>query len=121
MKKRLVPALLLLGYCIPFVFLSMYGDAAHGTMWLYALMAVGFGGLCFGSVRARQVWIVPLGNVLSFLSSCLCIRQFSTEKWEWYFKPLTAGQFLLVISLAAFALQIGFAWRICRKPRKEPV
>lgn len=124
MNKRLISILLRLGYCIPFVFLSMYGDAAHGTMWLYALMIAGFGGLCFGAVRSGQFWIVPVGNLLSFTMSCLCIQKFSTEKWSWYFKPLTANQFLLMLSLAALALQMGFAlgaWRKAKKASRWPI
>ena len=44
-KKPLIRVLLLLGYCIPFVFLAMNEDAITGTLWFYLVMILGFGAL----------------------------------------------------------------------------
>lgn len=107
MKTWLFRIFLLAGYCIPFAFLAMYGDAAYGTMWLYGLLIAGFGAL---SIKAKHFSLVSLGNLLSFLSSHICLSYFSTEKWEWYFKPLTANRFLLALSAAAWVIQVWLLW-----------
>lgn len=106
MKKIFIKILLILGYCIPFVFLAMNEDAQKGTLWFYLVMLIGFGVLCFGSIRTKNTWIVTVGNVLSFLSSCIFAWHFQTEKWEYYFKPFLPNQLIIFETLLVFAIQI---------------
>ena len=87
MKKNLIRAVLLLGYCAPFVFLAMNEDATFGSLWFYLVMIIGYGALCYGSVKTKNSWIVVVGNVLSFASTRIFAWRFRTEKWEYYFKP----------------------------------
>ena len=89
MKKNILKIILLLFYCIPFVFLAMNEDVIRGTLWLYLVMIIGFGALCYGSVKISSHWIVVVGNILSFASTWVCTMLFQTEKWGWYFNILT--------------------------------
>ena len=87
MKKNFIRVLLLLGYCVPFVFLAMNEDATVGTLWFYLIMIIGFGILSYASAKTKNSWIVVIGNILSFASSCIFAWNFQTPKWEYYFKP----------------------------------
>lgn len=117
MNKWLVSVLLLGGYCIPFVFLSTYGDATYDTMWLYVLMIVGFSLLGFCTIKSKQFAIVILGNIISFLSSYICSSQYYADEWNWYFKPFTPNMLIVIISIVAFGVQIGFALSVYKKQR----
>ncbi len=108
MKRNLIKAVLILGYCIPFVFLAMNEDATSGTLWFYLVMMAGFGLLCFGSIKLKSGWIVIVGNLLSFVSSCAFAWIFQTEKWEYYFKPFLPNQLIIFETVIAFIIQIIF-------------
>ncbi|MGL5253410.1 MAG: hypothetical protein ACRC9L_00030 [Brevinema sp.] len=108
MHKWLIRAMLLMGYCIPFAFLSIYGDATYDTMLLYCLMIVGFGGLCFSAIKYKQFLVVIIGNAFSVASSYICVQLFYTEEWGWYFKPFTANILIFIISIIAFLIQLCF-------------
>lgn len=116
MKKLIIRVILLLGYCIPFVFLAMNEDATVGTLWFYLIMILGFGVLCYVSIKSQNTWIVIAGNILSFFSSCIFIYFFQTGKWGWYFKPFTPYLFVLFATIFAFVIQIAIV--ICRKRGK---
>ncbi len=119
MKNNLIRAILLLFYCIPFVFLAMNEDAATGTLWFYIIMTAGFVTLCYGSIKSKNSWIVTAGNILSFISSCIFTFFFKSEKWDWYFKPFTPYQIIIFETLLAFAIQIIFIMYNARKKEKK--
>ena len=102
---------LLAAYCIPYAYLAIWGDAVHGTMLLYALMAAAFFLLCKGAAKLRSVATVVIGNLISTAASCLCLAEFGPQDMAAYFKPFTAWSLLLVISLAASAMQGFYVWR----------
>lgn len=110
MKKYLIRILLILGYCIPFVFLAMNEDAQKGTLWFYLVMIAGFFGLCYGCIKTKNGIIIPVGNVLSFISSCAFALLFHTEKWEYYFKPFLPNQLIIFETVIAVGIQI-IMWR----------
>lgn len=111
MKSWAVRILLLLGYCVPYAFLSMNGDTAYDTMLLYGVMIICFALLCWLSVKTQNSVIIIVGNILSCLSSYLFILQYQMEKWEWYFKPFSANSLLILLSIMALLLQAAFAYR----------
>ena len=121
MNKWLIRGLLMLGYGIPFVFLSMYGDAIYDTMLLYALMIVVLVVLCFSVVRSKQFMIVIFGNLLSFIISYSCLQHFYTDIWGWYFKPFTAKGLLVAISIITTLIQLIFVCSSYRKERKKGI
>ena len=118
MQKNITKALLLLGYCLPFVFLAMNEDATAGTLWFYLIMIVGFGALCFGSIKTKNLLIVVVGNILSFVSSCIFAWLFQTEKWEYYFKPFLPNQLIILETIIVFFIQFIFVVYYSRKVTK---
>ena len=117
MKKILLLALV--GYCIPFSFLAMFCDVTFDSMWLYALMIIGYGFLCWFSIRYRSLPTLLLGNALSCGVSVVCVKLFQTEEWAWYFKPFTAMNMVIVISVAAFIIQL-IIWLVTKNRQKSP-
>ena len=61
MKKK--DMLMLLPYCVPWIFLALYGDEAYGIAWQYgvvlAILAVGAG------VLREHGRVLLFGNLLS--------------------------------------------------------
>ncbi len=108
MKNVIVKICLILGYCVPFVFLAMNEDATTGTLWFYLIMIIGFGSLCFGCIKIKSPLIVVIGNILSFISTCIFAWVFKTEKWEYYFKPFLPNQLIVFESTFTFLIQIIF-------------
>lgn len=119
MKKIFLRLLLILGYCIPFVFLAMNEDATFGTLWFYLIMAVGFGGLSYISAKSKNAWIIFIGNILSFVSTCLFAWCFQTEKWEYYFKPFLPNQLIIIETVIVFVVQIIIARSVSKKYKED--
>lgn len=117
MEIKKIQLIILLGFCAPYAYLSMYWDMTYGTMVLYCVMAAALGLLCWSSIRINSLRTLIVGNILSFAVTCLCILRFHTEEWSWYFKPLTALQLAAVLSVLATAAQYS-AWVIAKKNRK---
>ena len=102
----MIKILLLSGYCIPFVSLAMNEDATIGTLWYYLIMIIGFCVLCYASAKSKNTWIVFVGNVLSFASSCIFAWMFQTPNWEYYFKPFHSNQLIVFETVVVFVVQI---------------
>ncbi len=105
-KKIITRIILIVAYCIPFVFLALHGDATSGTMSFYAIMVLGFAILCWFALKTDNVSIIVVGNILSTISSYLFWTNSRLGPMEWYFKPLTAHSMLVAISVIAFACQM---------------
>ena len=117
MKKTIVRIILLLCYCIPFVFLAMNEDAAKGTLWFYLVMILGFTALCYLCIKTKNYSIVIIGNLLSFISSCIFVLSFYTDKWEYYFKPFLPNELIIFETVIAFLIQIIFVIHHSKKER----
>lgn len=97
MNKKRVRRLMLLFYCIPFVFLAMYGDALSGSMMFYGVMLAGFSLLCGIAFMTNNTNVLITGNLFSFFSSAIfTLIYLPGSEWNWYFKPLTP-MFLLIL------------------------
>ena len=118
MKPWFVRMLLLVGYSVPSVFLAMYADVTHDTVIGYGAMIGLLGLLCLVAARTRNLPILITGNLLSFAVSWCCILCLRTERWIWYFKPFTAMQLAILLSVLLFVIQL-LMLRIARKNRKR--
>lgn len=105
-KKWLIRILLLIAYCVPYAFLSINGDANSGTMMFYGVMVVAFFLLCLVSIKTKNIVIIFIGNVLSFVSSYIVAIFGDLEAKAWYFKPFTAQSLLIAISITATIIQV---------------
>ncbi|MFI3227726.1 MAG: hypothetical protein R3Y09_10030 [Clostridia bacterium] len=119
MNKWIIRILLLIGYSVPFAFLAMFGDATYGTMWFYFLLVVGFSLLCTGAIKTKQYAVVAVGNIISIVASYLCIQQFHTEEWNWYFKPFTDNMLMIIISVVIVFIQAIFVFKAYKKHRTK--
>ena len=118
MKNRTIRILLILFYCIPFVFLAMNEDALRGTLWFYLIMILGFSVLSFLCAKIKSPHIVAVGNILSFASSCVFAWLFKTEKWEYYFKPFLPNELIIFETVIVFIIQIITAFYFIKKTLK---
>jgi membrane associated rhomboid family serine protease len=106
MEKTLIKISLILGYCVPYVFLAMNEDAITGTPYFYFVMILCFSVLCFFSIKTNNKKIALSGNVLSFISSCVFALLFKTEKWEYYFKPFLPNQLIIFETVIILAVHL---------------
>lgn len=119
MKNIITRIILIIGYCLPFVFLAMNEDVTRGTLLLYPVMIIGFFVLCYGSIKTKNFWIVTVGNILSFISSCSFAWLFQTEKWEYYFKPFLPNQLIIFETIIATLIQLAFVVHCARKNNRN--
>ena len=98
-KDWIVRILLLIGYSIPFGFLSVNGDGAFGTMAFYGLMVLGFILLCWGALKTNNIICIYAGNILSFISSYGFAKIFDMDSMGYYFKPFTSYSLMVAISI----------------------
>ena len=105
MNKWLIRGLLLLAYCIPYAFLAINGDAKLGTMVFYIIMIVAFSVVCWISIRTRNIPIIFGGNVFSAVSSFAFEEMTDLATMNYYFKPFTARQLIVIISIIALVVQ----------------
>ena len=101
MKKK--NAVMLVWYCVPWIFLTLYADWSYGIAWQYglalAVMAVG-AGLLKDAGR-----VLLFGNLLSFCVSMTLVPLFGFDEMNHYFKPFTAYGWVLVLTAVAAVMQ----------------
>lgn len=104
-KTGLVRILLLIAYCVPYVFLSVNGDAISGTMLFYGAMVIGFSLLCWTAIKTKNIAVLFVGNVISFVSSYVFAKLTGLEPMGQYFKPFTSYALIVAISIVAIIIQ----------------
>lgn len=115
MNEKVIKALMLLAYCIPYGYLSMQGDFNSGTMIFYGFMIVSLGILLRVAIKTKNTIVLVIGNVLSFISSYIFISQNQTGDWASYFKPFSPLDLLILITMVAFLIQQLFIFTARKK------
>lgn len=105
MDEKKSKMIILAGYCIPYIFLCLYGDAVWGSGWVYGIAAVAMGLLCFFACKTQNVKLVVVGNILSFAVSEICVMLFALDELSYYFKPFSVQMLVGVCSVAAILIQ----------------
>lgn len=85
-KRTKMSSVILIAYCIPYVFLGMYGDAMHHSMWLYGLMVISMLGLGWYCGKTKRISLALLGNLLSLAISCMLTQVYLGDDWNYFFK-----------------------------------
>lgn len=115
MSRGLRQALLLLGWCIPYGFLGMYGDITFRTVLLYGLAALVPALLCACAAQLDSRWLPVAGTLLSHAASAFLLHG-QAGRWNWYFKPFTPSGMLRLLSAAMMLVQLA-VWTRVRKKR----
>ena len=106
MKKWWIGLVVLAGYSIPFVYLALLKDFKTGTLLGYVALLIGFTVLAFIGQRWGHLLFVIAGNVLSYFISVYVAGQTDAYGFDSYFKPLTAEQLILFVSLLMLIPQL---------------
>ena len=119
MKKIAIGILIVLLYCFPFVYFSMYLDFASGSMLGYLFMIAITSLLAFfGKIFSNSTSLI-IGNILSVIISFYFIGEMmGNERWGFYFKPLTPYQLLTWVSFLNLIPQF-FALRLAVRHKKR--
>lgn len=98
--KKSIGFIVSLMYAYPFVFFAMYMDFLKGSLWGYFIMIASTSILAVISKLIMQKKLIIFGNLISFFSSIYFVYSMQAlEGWDVFFKPLTAMQLLLIVSL----------------------
>ena len=112
MKKKDV--LMLIPYCIPWVFLMLYADYSWSIAWQYglilAILAVGAG------IQKDSGRTLVLGNLLTLGVSLVMVRLFDFDELNHYFKPFTAYGWVMVLTAVSAMMQM-LVWKKQRENR----
>lgn len=107
MKKRSkVSIFILLAYCVPYMFLGMYGDYTFSTIGVYVLAFAIMTVLSIYCKKTQRIFIALVGNVVSFLTSYLFTACLATEGWSYYFKAFPPTISTVYFSLGMLLIQI---------------
>jgi FtsH-binding integral membrane protein len=105
-KKWSARLLLLVVFCFPYVYFSMYQDLINSSMIGYGLMIATLIFLISICKKTHNLPVGALGNIISFIASYLLISCSTGEKWSYYFKPFTSVGLLIFVSIAIIILQL---------------
>jgi len=106
MKKK--NAVMLILYCVPWIFLTLYIDETYHMAWQYglvlAVMAAGAG------VLKDNGRLLLFGNMISFCVSMLLVRLLGYDEMNHYFKPFTAYGWVTVLTTVSGIIQM-LVWK----------
>lgn len=117
--RRLLPFMIFTIYCIPYVYLSIRKDFEDDLKVNYIIMAIVTVVLSYLSGLIRADLSLVLGNIISFSTSYFYnALRLPDPKWEKYFSPFNSVEQIVLISLAAFVLQM-IVYTLARKRAKR--
>lgn len=86
----------------------------------YLPLLVWAAALCWLTVRTRDIPALPVGNLVSFLSSYWFTVHCRLENWGWIFKPFSPLGFLKAVSALVLLAQGILLWVfVVRKERSN--
>ena len=111
--------ILLIGYCVPYVFLGVLFDCLKGSMTVYLIALAMMMILFIMSLVAKKSWAFLLGNVVSgAISYGLSFLFLKAEKWSWYTKPFTPQTLIIIEAVLILVVQVVI-WIIVKRIRKK--
>lgn len=109
--KKVFYIIILLLFCVPYAYLSVYLELAGWGLWGYFMAVTVPYILSSQASKLDNKYIVIAGNMLSFATSYYCVINYATEKWTYFCTPFGPMGTIKVISL--FILLFSFAgWHI---------
>ena len=115
MRGFLIGIVIVILFCFPFVYFSMYQDFASWSMNGYLIMIIVTSLLAFFGRRFSNSIYVIVGNILSvIISFYFNSEMIGNERWNGYFKPLTPNQLLIFVSFLNLIPQF-FAMNLAKR------
>ncbi len=112
MKEKQNHMALPLACCFPWVFLFLYADLLCANFLWLAVMALGNAILGLWIRRDSTLFLLFLGNGISFFFTCLLLVFFQEPGWNAYFKPFrTFGTAAVFQGFAAMLQYVIFLWK----------
>lgn len=116
MRKLLISIPIVILFCFPYVYFSMYQDFANRSMNGYLIMIIVTSLLAFLSKFFSNSIPIIIGNIASgMVSYYFIIKMTGIGNWDFYFKPFTppglfklVGALNLIPQLLAVAVAKGF-------------
>lgn len=113
--------LIVIFYALPFAYFAMQRDYSHQSPLGYVAMAAAMSLLAFASIKLATLYALLIGNVASFAVSFYFVGKMQGDALDAFFKPLTAEQSLIFLSVLMLILQAIVAgityWILLRKKR----
>lgn len=99
--------LILIVYCTPFAFLSMYDDLTNKSMIVYGLSIVVFGVFAFMAKKKSSLMVLLLANGVTFVHSYYWVtRTVEFEEKGYYFAPFTPVNLVIFVTVLFVLLQL---------------
>lgn len=100
--------LILIVYCTPFAFLSMYDDLTNKTIIVYGVSILMICFLAFLAKRKSSLIVLLLANVLTFAHSFFWVTRVAEfEEKGYYIAPFTPVSLLITVTILFGLLQIA--------------
>ena len=105
MQIRMKIVLLIL-YSFPFMGTAMYIDFQRHSMLGYAMTMLATLALTYVAIKRSALFIIITGNLFSAFFSYILVQMMAIyDGWDGFFKPLSALQLLLVVTILYMMLQ----------------
>ncbi len=108
MKYRAIRSIMLLMSMIPYVYLAMLDDIRNRSIQGYILIIFAYVVIVNMTIRTNSLHLALLGNAVSFAMSYALVYGTKTERWTYYFKPLSPEMLLIVITSVLVIIQLIF-------------
>ena len=122
-SKSLVSILLKLSLFIccalPYGFWAMNADISTGSMLFHYMMCLAVLLSFIIAIKTKNVIILLIGNLLSFILSFYFVSFHQNYQWEYYFKPFSPLGFLKFISTIYIGIQLIALCILQMKRRKR--
>ena len=118
MREKTKRRIIFCGYCLPYAFFGVYGDAVKDSILFYVMMFAVTGGLAAAAEVSHNIKTALAGNAVSTAVSYVCALAFVNERWSWYFKPFRATELVLLIAALALCGQL-VVWSEMKRMRRK--
>lgn len=117
----MLQTILLVVYSMPYIFLATVIDFYRGSILGYILALAILTGCCNQALKFHSMFLVVIGNIVSFLSSYYFMMQNHSERWGAFFKPWTQGGSTIFWTAIVIGVQLMtiYLWHVKQKTQKK--
>ena len=117
----MLQTILLLVYSIPYVFLATVIDFYRVSILGYILAITILTACCYQALNMKAIYLVIIGNTVSFLCSYYFMIQNYSERWYAFFKPFTQSSSTILKTAIVIGVQLMtiYLWHVKQKTQKK--